>query len=409
MLKIRSQGWVTGVFLRTLNIMHYPMFKNKRIWLFMDLPQVAGDNALELFKYVTSIDTDIKAYFVLEKSSIEDYDYLTSSKVGKFKRLFGLGEKSEQFSELQKVGRVLGYRSIKHRLYALVCEFTITSHPDNPIIYPFWGNYPHLSGLIKSNTVFLQHGVTKDNVAEWLNDFDKPLAMLVTVSDREKESFNNPNYGYPSDIIRTLGFPRFDKLNNNNKKEIVIMPSWRRHLDQLSASDFVKTSFYKTFNQLLSDEELISYAVEQGYKIIFRPHRNLHKFISAFTKHPDVKFDLDLKNYTDTFNRSSLIVTDYSSIAFDFAYLKKPLIYYQFDGDNYHFDVKNAYFKYEDDGFGPVIRIHDDLKAEITRLIDNGCQMDDVYVKRVDEFFKYTDKNNSKRVYEEILKLDNYY
>lgn len=408
MIRIRSQGWVTGVLLRMLCILAYPFYRKRHIWLFMDLPEVAGDNALELFKYVNSIDTDVKTFFVLEKSPQEEYEYLTSSPLKKFKRLMGFGKSSEQFSEIREIGDVLAYRSLKHRLYTLFSEFIITSHPDNTIIYPFWGNYAHISGLLRSKTVFLQHGVTKDNVAEWLNEFDKPLAMLACVSDAEKESFNNPDYGYSQDIIKTVGFPRFDKLEDDNKKQIVIMPSWRRQLDQLSPSDFVKTNFYKIFNELLTDDNLIDYARENGYTLIFKPHRNLHKFIDAFTKHPDVKFDLNLENYTETFNKASAIITDYSSIAFDIAYMKKPLIYYQFD-NNYHFDVESAYFQYERDGFGPVVRTHEELSQQIVRLIENGCKMDDVYQRRVDEFFKYNDRDNSKRVYEEICRLDTYY
>ena len=408
MFRNRSQGWKTGIFLRALNIMHYPFFRRKHIWLFMDLPQVAGDNSLELFRYATSQKSDVKCYFVLDKALESEYDYLVGSKTHKLRRFLGMGKESDHYKDIKKIGKVLPYRSLKHRLYTMTCEFLITSHPDNTLIYPFWGNYPHLSGLTKSKTVFLQHGVTKDNVAEWLNDFDKPLAMLVTVSDREKDSFKNPDYGYSQDIIKTLGFPRFDRLENNPKKEIVIMPSWRRYLDQLSASDFVKSNFYKVFNELITDDELISCLKKEGYKVIFKPHRNLHKFINTFTTHPDVTFDLNLENYTETFNTASLIVTDYSSIAFDFAYLKKPLVYYQFD-NNYHFDVDSAYFKYESDGFGPVARTHEEIRRDIMNIVDNGCRMDDVYQKRVDEFFKYRDRNNSKRVYEEILRLDNYY
>ncbi|MEE0901389.1 MAG: CDP-glycerol glycerophosphotransferase family protein, partial [Methanobrevibacter sp.] len=380
----------------------------RHIWLFMDLPNAAGDNALELFRYVNSIDEKVDAYFVLDKAHQSEYDYLTASRWQRFKRILGFTKSSKQFEDVKKIGNVLAYRSLRHRIYALFCEFIITSHPDNSIIYPFWGNYAHLAGLSRSKTVFLQHGVTKDNVAEWLNEFDKPLAMLSCVSDRERESFKNPDYGYSSDIIKTLGFPRFDRLEDDAKKQIVIMPSWRRQLDQLSPSDFVRTNFYNVFNDLITDDELMDFARENGYDVIFKPHRNLHKFIDAFTRHPDVKFDLDLENYTETFNNASLIVTDYSSIAFDFAYMKKPLIYYQFD-NNYHFNVDEAYFQYEEDGFGPVARTHDDLKREIFRIIENGCVMDDVYQKRVDIFFKHIDRNNSKRVYEEICRLDTYY
>ncbi len=408
MLKARSQGWVTGVFLRGMCIIAYPFYRNRHIWLFMDLPGAAGDNALELFRYVSSIDAKAQPYFVLEKSYQEEYEYMTSSPREKLKRLLGFGKSSKQFSEIQKIGNVLPYRSIKHRLFTLFAEFIITSHPDNTIIYPFWGNYAHLSGLLRSKTVFLQHGVTKDNVSEWLNEFDKPLAMLLCVSDREKESFAHPDYGYSQDIVKTVGFPRFDRLVDTNKKEIVLMPSWRRQLDELSASDFVKTNFYRVFNELITDDELIDFARENGYALIFKPHRNLHKFIDAFTKHPDVRFDLNLENYAQTFNDASLIVTDYSSIAFDIAYMKKPLIYYQFD-NNYHFDVESAYFQYERDGFGPVARTHEELRQCIFDLIESGCVMDEKYQKRVDDFFKYHDRNNSKRVYEEICNLDTYY
>lgn len=409
MLKNRSQGWITGAFIRAVYIVLYPFYRKKRIWLMGDLPNAAGDNAFALFRYIKSIDSEIEPIFVLEKSPLDEYEYSVASFSTKLKRMLGIGKSNDQFREIEKIGTVLPYRSLKHRIYTLFAEFLITSHPDNTIIYPFWGNYKYLSGLLKSKTVFLQHGVTKDNVSEWLNEFDKPLKMLVTVSDREKESFNHPDYGYSQDIVKTLGFPRFDFLKDNDeRKEIVIMPSWRRQLDQLSAQEFVKTNFYSQFNKLLSDDELIDFITENGYRLIFKPHRNLHKFIDTFTKHPSVKFDRNLTNFTETFNNSSLIVTDYSSISFDFAYLKKPLIYYQFDR-NYHFDVEGAYFQYEEDGFGPVIRTHEDLRNAIITLIENGCEMEDKYKKRVDEFFKYTDRQNSARVFEAILNLDTYY
>ena len=44
------------------------------------------------------------------------------------------------------------------------------------------------------------------------------------------------------------------------------------------------------------------------------------------------------------------------------------------------------------------------IEDKILEYIDNDCQMEEIYQKRVDNFFKYTDKNNSKRVYEWIYK-----
>ena len=95
------------------------------------------------------------------------------------------------------------------------------------------------------------------------------------------------------------------------------------------------------------------------------------------------------------------MITDYSSVFFDFAYLKKPIIYYQ-SSDDYHFE--EGYFDYETMGFGPVVKSEDELVDSIINYMKNDCIMEDSYKKRVDDFFKYTDRNNCKRVYEWVLK-----
>ena len=59
------------------------------------------------------------------------------------------------------------------------------------------------------------------------------------------------------------------------------------------------------------------------------------------------------ESYQELFNNSSVLVTDYSSVFFDFAYLKKPVIYYH-PIDDYHYE--NSYFDYETMGFGDVVK-----------------------------------------------------
>ena len=362
--------------------------------------------------------------------------YIASSNKDKLRKLFAREKESREYREIKKIGPVLAYKSLKHRIYALFAEVIVSSHPDNNLIYPFYGNFPHLAGLVKAKTVFLQHGVTKDDVSFWLNKFDKNLDMIVAVSDKEKESFlpgfdDEGNYlpsyyGYDEEIIKVLGFPRFDYLKClEDRKEIIVMPTWRRQLHNLKKEQFVHTNFFKTFNNLINDNVLLDYLSSKGYKLVFKPHPNLNKYIDLFNKDSRVEFDLNDLNYSDNnkfdgenkynsrryadiFNHSSLIVTDFSSVSFDFAYLKKPLIYYHYDND-YHFDSENGYFNYETMGFGPVIKDHNDLIDAIVSQIDSGCNMDEIYKGRVDDFFKYHDRDNCRRVYKAILEMDKYY
>ena len=104
--------------------------------------------------------------------------------------------------------------------------------------------------------------------------------------------------------------------------------------------------------------------------------------------------------YQEFFNKSSVLITDYSTVAFDFSYLKKPVIYYQY-ADEYHYN--KGYFDFDELGFGDLITTEEDLIDKIFYYIDNDCKMEDKYVNRVETFFKHTDKNNRKRVYEWIL------
>ena len=408
----REEGWRTGVLLRFLYFFLYPAYKDRHIWIFMDLPYRADDNAFQLFKYaVEANDKDINKYFAISKHDYEVQDveimankYRSSSKMFKIRRLLGLGNPSSEYQKVADIGFDIPYKSIRHRLYALFAEVIVSSNPDNNIIYPFWGNFPFLSGLVKSKTVFLQHGVTKDDTSSWLNKYDKNIDMIVTVSDKERQSFIDNDYGYPKDSIEVLGFPRFDKLEKlEDEKEIVVMPTWRRHYTNLSDENFSKTTFFHAFNNLLNDTELIDFLNSQGYKMVFKPHPNIYKFIHLFDRNSDVEFIED--DYSEIFNHSSLLITDYSSVFFDFAYIEKPLIYYQY-GNDYHFDVESGYFDYETMGFGPVAHTHEELKNDIISYVLNGCEMEDIYKERVNDFFKFRDKNNSKRVYEAIREME---
>ena len=380
MLREKEPGYKVGIPFRIMYMLGYPFLRNKRIWFYMDHPDSADDNGMHLFKYSQDKDRDIRKYFILRKGS-------------------------KDFSKMEKIGNVLGYKSIKHRYLGLFAENIITSHPDNGIIYPFWGTYPHLAGLLKSKTTFLQHGIIKDDISPWLNRFSMDLFLFVTSSPQEYESvFENP-YHYNEETVQILGLPRFDNLRKEEtRKKIFIMPSWRRPLSNKSKEFISKTEYFNRFNSLINNERMIDFCRKHGYELIFKPHPNVYEYIDLYDTNDYVRIDFDYIDYQKIFNGAALLITDYSSVAFDFSYLHKPILYYQYT-DDYHFDVATGYFKYETMGFGEVCREEDEIVDLVCEYIENGCQMKECYSKRVDEFFFFTDRNNCKRVYEAIRKL----
>ena len=224
--------------------------------------------------------------------------------------------------------------------------------------------------------------------------------MLLAVSDLDYKSFVE-NYNYSEDIIQILGFPRFDYLTNENmKKRIVILFSWRKTIE--NEESLIHSEYYSRINSLINNEKLIQKAREKGYEIVLKMHPKAIEFIDLFEKNQYVKFDT-VSRYHDIICDSALMITDYSSVSYDFAYLKKPIIYYQY-GDDYHFDPDSAYLNNKTSGFGDVIEEEEDLINKIIYYIDNDCVMEEKYKDNVDKFFKFTDKNNSKRVYDWIRK-----
>ncbi len=375
--------------LRLVYLALYPFIRfikrNKEFYIFMDRPDVADDNAMHLFKFANSIKDNNRKYYVISKGT-------------------------EDYRKMSKIGNVLDYKSFKHKLYYLFADKIISTHPYESIINPFFefgkDERQLYSGLMTSQIYFLQHGVTKDNISSWLTKYDKNFSLIVTVSEEERKSFFDEGYAFDEDVVQVLGFPRYDNLRNDNvQKEILIIPTWRKYLRGNKAL-FINSDYFKSLNSLLSNEELIEKCEENGYKIVFKSHPELDMFIEdTDERYRDLldineKIELSTKRtYQELFNDASILITDYSSVFFDFAYLKKPLIYYQ-PNDDYHYG--ESYFDYETMGFGDVITEEEDLIKKIENYMSDGCIMEEKYRKNVEKFFKYTDRNNCKRVYDWI-------
>lgn len=94
---------------------------------------------------------------------------------------------------------------------------------------------------------------------------------------------------------------------------------------------------------------------------------------------------------------SYILVTDYSSVFMDFAYMHKPVIYFQFDYNEYRKkQLQQGYFDYKRNGFGPIVT---NQNAVIDAI--KNCKAKSVtYNKRIDAFFGNQDSNNCKRIYD---------
>jgi CDP-glycerol glycerophosphotransferase (TagB/SpsB family) len=89
----------------------------------------------------------------------------------------------------------------------------------------------------------------------------------------------------------------------------------------------------------------------------------------------------------------------------DFAYMDKPVIYYQFDYERFRENhLSEGYYSYKDDGFGPI---HDDEDELVKNVIDmglNNFELKEEYRKRIKSFFTLRDNHNCERTFSELIK-----
>ena len=87
--------------------------------------------------------------------------------------------------------------------------------------------------------------------------------------------------------------------------------------------------------------------------------------------------------------------------------MQKPIIYYQFDyNDFYQKHYGEGYLNFLKNGFGKGVINLDDLIMELDRICNNNFEIDQIYKKRINNFFKYHDQKNCDRIYNEIINLE---
>jgi UDP-N-acetylglucosamine 2-epimerase len=109
-------------------------------------------------------------------------------------------------------------------------------------------------------------------------------------------------------------------------------------------------------------------------------------------------------SYEKVLTESSLMITDYSGVQFDFAYMRKPVLYYHPATLPPHYTESTA-FSHEKDGFGPIITDHEELVDRICRYMEQECRMEPFYRERADRFFAYDDTDNCRRIAEVLLQM----
>lgn len=366
-------------------------------WLISECDNEARDNGYYFFEYMCNNHKEQDVVYAIKKDC---YDYMYVSHLGK----------------------TVEFGSLMHWIMYLSCSVKISTQknggPNDAVCYMMTK-----IGVLKHKVVFLQHGVIKDDLP-YIHSDEAKFDLFITTSKRETD-YVKANFGFDDRVVKQIGLCRYDSLlsdkkkdlsylhNDNIKRFILFAPTWRQWIANPDygttnvepTENFTETNFFRRWNMFLQSDKLPKILEKNDIYVVFHLHRKMQKYMQYFKSVSD-RIIISDSNLNFLIRDASMLVTDYSSIAMDFAYMEKPIIYYQFDYLKFRKNhLSEGYFDYQKDGFGIISSDLTFINNEIERLSINDFKIDEKYKSRADEFFDLKDTDNCKRTYEAIYEL----
>jgi len=392
-----KKHWFKCAFFRILSTLCLLTLKicKKRIWLYADRFNSADDNGEFMYSYMINKKKNEKdkiiSYYVIKKNSSD-------------------------YSRLKKEGHILIHGSLKYNLAYSVAEVAFASVKRL--------QYTNYKGSMKDrcpNRVYLQHGIVEKDISDTWNRLSCNDKVFIASNEIEKEYFIKYNYGYTEREVKLTGMPRDDYLleaasQMNQNHIICFAPTWRKQLvtrvnkttgENEYNSDFKESEYYQFYNSLINDPRIIEAMSKNNYKGVLQLHPFFVQQEVDFDENDTIIVSSTDKKFVDKYKNVAMVITDYSSIAFEYALLGKPVVYTQFDKETFYssHSYNEGFYDYEQDGFGPVCYDYENAVKSIVDLVNNQCEIGSVYKDRMIKTFKYTDGKNCERIYNEVEKM----
>ena len=348
------------------------------------------------------------------------YNYMKQTNLEQYKLFWSINYRNRNIVDDENV-KVLYRFSIRWLYYMARARYWIINAR-----LPQW--LPKRKG---TNYVQTWHGTPLKKLALDMDTIGMPGNSLAAYKEsflRETKKWDYliaPNQ-YSKDIFKSCfafnktfidsGYPRNDILfqkNNSNdineikrklglpldKKIILYAPTWR---------DDYYLSRGKYRFKMPFDLEKISSILNDEAVLIFRAHYLVSESLDSIKGKPNF-YNFSIKeDISDLYLVSDMMITDYSSVFFDYANLKRPMLFYAYDYEHYRDNLRGFYFDIEEESPGPFITEKEDFYLYLKEYIQKGEFID--YKPNLEKFHKaycaWEDGNASRKVLKEtgILK-----
>ncbi|GAB6077191.1 CDP-glycerol glycerophosphotransferase family protein [Desulfurobacterium crinifex] len=377
--------------------------KDKNLWVFGAwFGERYADNSKYLFEYVNKYHPEIKAVWLTSNRKTFEIVKNKGYNVLKISSLKGI-----VYSLRAKVGIIsTGLRDINMYLTG------------NMQIVQLWHGTP-LKRIMFDDKVTFRPPTTFKKILFLVFPFLKKNlyysdALLIATSEEVRKKISSA-FRVPLERVKVTGYPRNDSffqdyrenlefakkmlhLKLKGKKLAIYMPTHRKEGEM----DISKLLF--------SDMEFIDKKLQELNCMLlvklhyYHTNESLHLRKKKFSNIIMLNDDLIEHDIYAILKLVDILITDYSSVYFDFLLLDKPIIFAPFDMESYLKNDREFYYDYNEVTPGPKAKNWNEVLVYLKEAIENPEKYGKERERIKKIFHKYQDGNSSKRVFNEIIK-----
>ncbi len=183
------------------------------------------------------------------------------------------------------------------------------------------------------------------------------------------------------------------------------MTTWREWLIDISDEEFKESAYFNRTTELLNHEKINQLLKEQNIQVTVALHPFMKEFEPYFRtiKNDCIQFvGFDELSIGEVIQEMDMLLTDITSVSWDFLYLNKPIIFYLFDQADWE-NKRGIYLNLNEDLYGYKAKNVEEVYACLTEIIIGGVNYNKWYSKAT-QYFDYFDQNKCERLAARVLK-----
>ena len=348
-------------------------------------------DAYSLFEYMKS--KGYNAYYVVQKSS-------------------------DRYKELEETGQLKNVIAIDYDVLRYPNKFISDIAPillrSKAILSSFFNDNREWGKFITSDYswkyIFIQHGVIYLKESILYNGYMSHDSFNKILVSNDLEANLLKKYNFKDEQFVKAGLPRWDYLSQNSKpktKSILVMLTYRHFVNgdvESPMETFEQSVYKKNTESLLNNKELNQFLKKHNVTLYYVPH---HYTFWAQINSPNIK-PISTQEISKYIKESSMLITDFSSVCFDFMFQNKPVIYYLLDmnaNDIEEEDKENMRaFEHKKENLANVFYDEKDIVKKIEFYVNNNFTLEPEVKEKYNKFF-YTKNNIREKLLIEIDKI----